>query len=169
MKTEFDIRGLEGVLDTLQRLPAEVASKNGGIVRRALRKGAMVLVDQSRANFKRAVEQPGQTGITDSTGFTEKQIVAKRRRPPGGIKGEKFVVTVNYVVHPSGNKFRKRPIRANDIAFILEAGSSQQPATPWLRPAFDAKAQEAIDTASAELVRGVDRAVRKLAQQNKGR
>jgi hypothetical protein len=169
MKAEFDIKGLDGVLEMLQQLPPEIASKNGGIVRRALRKGAMVLVTQGRANFRRAVEQPGATGITDTTGFTEKQIVAKRRKMPGGMKGEKFVVTVNYVLHPNGNKYRGRAIRANDIAFTMEAGSSKQAATPWLRPAFDAKARTAIETATSELIRGIDRAVKKLAAKNKGR
>lgn len=169
MKTEFDIKGLDGVLETLKSLPPEVVSRRGGLVRSALRKGAMVLVTQARSNFRRSVELPGATGITDTTGFTEKQITAKRRNPTGGIRGEKYVVTVNYVLHPSGNKFRKRPIRANDIAFVLEAGSSKQAAAPWLRPAFDAKAREAIDTASSELVKNIDRIVKKLAAQNRSR
>lgn len=169
MKTEFSITGLDGVLETLAKLPPEVVSKNGGVVRQALRKGAMVLVNEARRNFARAVQLPGKTGITDSTGFTEKNIVAKRRNPFGNIKGERFVVTVNYALHPSGEKYRGRPIRANDIAFTMEAGTSKQAATPWMRPAFDAKAQAAVDTATSELLSRIDRIVKKLAAQNKGK
>lgn len=183
---EMKLTGIDGVLETLKRLPPEVVSKRGGPVRAALRKGAMVIVKQARSNFRDAVDLPGKTGITDSTGFTEKQIVAKRKRPPPGVNGGKYIVTVNYVDHPSGllsrrksraaagskRKARKRtpkPIKANDIAFIMEVGSSKQPATPWLRPAFNAKAAEAINVIQTELLRRVNLIVAKLAAQNKGK
>ena len=169
MKAEANIKGLDGVLETLKRLPPEVVSKNGGVARAALRKAAMVLVRPARSNFAQAVSLPGKTGITDSTGFTEKQIVAKRRNPGKWFKGEKYVVTVNAKLHPSGATYRNRPIRANDIAFTMEAGTSKQAATPWLRPAFDAHAQEAINTATTELLRRIDLIVKKLAAQNASR
>lgn len=170
MKLEVQLRGLDGVLETLKRLPPEVVSKKGGPVLASLRKGARVLVKQSRDNFRAAVAMPGKTGITDTTGFTEKQIVSKRRRMPSGQKGERIVVTVNPKPHPtSKGKYRGRTIRANDIAFIMEAGNSKQPATPWLRPAFAAKSQEALRTVERDLVVRVDRIVKKLAAQNEGK
>lgn len=186
MKVEMKLVGLDGVLATLKGLPPEIVSRRGGPVRGALRKGAMIIVNQARANFRAAVAQPGKTGITDTTGFTEKQIVAKRKNPPPGVNGEKYIVSVNYVEHPSGRasrrksraapdtkrKARKRvakAIRANDIAFMMEYGTSKQAATPWLRPAFLSRAQEAIETTERELLKGIDRIVRKLAAQNKGK
>lgn len=186
MKVEMQLQGLDGVVSLLKSLPPELVSKNGGVVRAALRKGAMVIQKQARANFKSAVSQPGKTGITDTTGFTEKQIVIKRKRPPPGVNGEKFIVSVNYVEHPSGGasrrksraaadtkrKARKRAsnvIRANDIAFMMEYGTSKQEATPWLRPAFASRAQEAIQVTERELLTRLDRIVAKLAAQNKGK
>lgn len=169
MRVDVKLTGLDGVLDTLKSLPPELVSKRGGVARSALRKGAMVIVKQARSNFAAAVAQAGKTGITDTTGFTERQIVAKRRRPPSSMKGEKFVVTVNPKPHPNGNIFRNHALQANDIAFVMEAGSSKQAATPWLRPAFESKAEEAIRTVESELLSGVDRAVKKLAAQNKGK
>lgn len=169
MKLELQMRGLDGVLQTLESLPKEVVSKRGGPVLASLRKGARVLVKQSKDNFRAAVAMAGQTGITDTTGFTEKQIVAKRRHPPVGTKGERIVVTVNPKPHPNGHKYRGRTIQANDIAFIMEAGGSKQPATPWLRPAFEAKREEALRAIERELVTRVDRIVKTLATKNQGK
>jgi hypothetical protein len=164
MKVELELTGLNGVLDTLKRLPPELTSRNGGLVRAALRRGAMVIVKQARINFKAAVALPGKTGITDTTGFTEKNIVTKRRRMIPGVNGERAVVTVNYVHHPNKHSYRGGFIRANDIAFIMEAGSSKQEATPWLVPAFKAKAVEAIRTTEDALIKSVDRVLRKIAK-----
>lgn len=166
MKMQVKVEGLAGVLDALKSLPPEVVSKNGGPVRKALRKGALVIVKEARARFSQAVQQAGKTGITDTTGFTEKQIIAKRAKVKA--KGERQVVTVRGVPHPGGNVFRGRPIQANDIAFIMEAGTSKQPATPWLRPAFSAKAPEAISTIERELPAEIAKIARKLGLKTKG-
>jgi hypothetical protein len=160
VKVTTRIEGLDGVLDALKKLPPEVVSKNGGVVRKSLRKGAMVIVKQARVNFAAAVQQVGKSGITDTTGFTERQIIARRGKFGG--KGERQVVTVRGAPHPNGNVFRGRPIQANDIAFLMEAGTSAQPATPWLRPAFAATAPAAISTVERELVSEVAKAARKL-------
>ena len=169
MKVETQLQGIDGVLETLRSLPAEVVAKGGGPARTALRKGAMVIVKQARANFRVAVSQPGLSGVTESTGFTEKQIAPKRRNPPSGVRGERFVVTVNYVKHPHGGTFRNQPLRANDIAYLMEVGSSKQPPIPWLRPAFVSRAEDAISAVERELVVAIDRVVHKLAARNKGR
>jgi len=164
----LQLHGLDGVLDLLRKLPPEVVSKGGGPVRRAAFKGIKVIRQQARANFRAAVAQAGITGITDTTGFTEKNIIAKRKAPRGGVKGERYILTVRPKKHPSGQKLGKRVIQANDIAFIMETGSSTQPATPWLRPAFAAKAEEAIRTVERELPKEIDRIVRKLSKSGGG-
>jgi HK97 gp10 family phage protein len=168
VKIDMKLQGLDGVLESLKKLPPEVVSKNGGPVRKALRKGAMVIVKQARTNFNAAVQQVGKSGITDTTGFTEKQIIAKRGKIKGGTKGERQVVTVRGVPHPGGNTFRGRPIKANDIAFLMEAGTSKQPATPWMRPAFAAKAPEAISTVTTELPKEIGKVARKLGLKTQG-
>lgn len=42
------VEGLRGVVDTLRQLPPEMVSKNGGVVRSGLRKGALVIRDAAR-------------------------------------------------------------------------------------------------------------------------
>lgn len=167
MKMEVKLTGLSGVLDTLKSLPPELVSKRGGPVLAALRKGAKLFRDQAKTNFRSAVALPGKTGITDTTGFTEKQIISKRARMPSGMKGERVVVTVRPKPHPNGHKYRKRTIRANDIAFIMESGSDNQGATPWLRPAFDAKSDAALRTIERELVQRVEKIVKRLEVKNR--
>jgi len=50
-------------------------------------------------------------------------------------------------------------------AQLLEYGSSKQPAEPWIRPAFQSKAAEAIRTVETELVAAIDRIATKLMKQ----
>lgn len=168
MKVEVNMTGLDGVLDTLKSLPPEVVSRRGGPVRRALAKAGRLIRDQARANVAAAIALPGLTGVTESTGFTAENVILKRRALTQ-IKGERYIVTVRNKAHPSGNKYRKRQIKANDIAFMLEAGTAKQPATPWLRPAFAARAGEAVQKFETELLRDIERIVKKLAAKNRGR
>ena len=92
-----------------------------------------------------------------------------KRRRLDYINGERYVVAVRPKKHPSGNKYRKRTIQTNDIAFIMEQGSAKHPALPWLRPTFAARAAEAIRLIETTLVADVERIVKKLAAQNRGR
>jgi HK97 gp10 family phage protein len=166
MKMEIDLQGVDGVLKLLRSLPPEVVSKNGGPVRLALAKAARVIRDEARRNF---VSQIGRGGQNYSTGFTAKNIVAKRKRMIPGVSGEKFIMTVNYKIHPGGSTYKKRPFRSNDAAFIMEYGTAKQEPRPWLRPAFETKKMEAIEVAKSELLRRLDLIVSKLSAQNKGR
>jgi len=51
MKVEVQLEGLQGVLETLKALPSELVSRNGGPVRSALRKGALVIFKQANSNL----------------------------------------------------------------------------------------------------------------------
>lgn len=163
MRVDVKLSGVDDVLAMLQSLPPEVVTKNGGPVRKVLRKAANLIRKEAQARFRVAVAEVGKSGITDSTGFTEKRISVRRAKYRH--KGERMVVTVRYGQrHPSGHRYRGRAIFANDIAFIMEAGTSKQPATPWLRPAFAAKAAEAITTVERELPREIERIAGRLAK-----
>lgn len=165
MKTETTMTGLDGVLELLQKLPAEVVSKRGGPVRRAVRKGAVLIREEAKAQMIARGNSPGKTGINWATGFAANHIIIKRTKLTK-IQGERFVVTVRPAVHPGGRKFRGKPLKANDVAFMLEAGTSKQPAEPWLRPAFAAKREEAAQLMVTELRTSLDRIVKKLAKRN---
>ncbi|MDD2728321.1 HK97-gp10 family putative phage morphogenesis protein [Malikia sp.] len=164
MKTETEISGAEGLIELLQSLPAELVSKGGGPVRRAVRKGAVLIREEAKVQMIARGNSPGKTGINYATGFAASHIIIKRKKLTQ-IKGERFIVTVRPAVHPGGRKFRGTPLKANDVAFMLEAGTSKQPAEPWIRPAFAAKHEEAAQVMVTELRAGLDRIIKKLAKR----
>jgi HK97 gp10 family phage protein len=92
--------------------------------------------------------------------------VASRGKPPPGENGERYLVRVKRKTYPGRNG---KPTTTQQTARFLEYGTSQQPAEPFARPALISKGEEAIKTVETELVKGIDRVVKKLAAQNQGR
>jgi HK97 gp10 family phage protein len=166
MKVELKLTGIDGVLDTLQSLPAEVVSKRGGPVKAALRKGALVILAAEKANLAVVTANATESGKRESTGLLAKNLIASRGKPPTGSKGERYLVRVKRRTYArAGGK----AVTTLKTAQLLEYGSSKQPAEPWIRPAFISRAREAIATIESELHRGIERAVARLAARNKGR
>jgi HK97 gp10 family phage protein len=163
MKIEMQLTGLNGVLETLKSLPAEVVSKRGGPVKSALRKGANVILKAEKANLRAVMghEVDGEKRLT--TGLLLKSLIATRGKPK--FKGEWYIVRVKKKKYQRKGK----DVSTVKVAQLLEYGSSKQPAEPFIRPAFTSKAAEAIRTIERELIAGVDKVVRKLAAQNKGK
>lgn len=161
MKVEFTITGIPGIIRTLNSLPAEVVSKNGGPVKAALAKAARLVRDEAKQNLQRSIELRG----ADSTGTTVRSVIASRGKAPNDGNGERYLVRVKKrsFVNARGEK-ASTLMTAN----LLEYGSGHQAATPWLRPAVVAKGQEAIDVMVGELNRRVELIVRQLAAKNGG-
>lgn len=157
---EVRLSGLDGVLKLLQSLPAEVVSKKGGPVKRALLKGARVILLEAKLNLARVTNDLDADGEESSTGLLQKNLVATRGKEPTGTKGERYLVRVRRKVYQRKGK----PVPTIKTAQLLEYGSSKQPAEPWLRPAFKAKAAVAIATIERELLADLDRIVRKLSK-----
>lgn len=174
MKVEMNLTGVDGVLETLRSLPPEVVSRRGGVVLRALRKGASVITKQAKSNLASAINAVDDSGNPYSTGLLLKTgLSVLRKNPPSGEKGELVRIRVKRATYPnrrlrSGRRGGSK-MSTNDSAWFLEYGTSKQAARPWLRPAFESKAQQAIDTVQTELKKAIDRVVKKLAQQNKGK
>lgn len=173
MKVDVQLHGLAGVLETLKSLPPELVSKRGGPVKAALRKGALVILREAQMRLQRATanaaadDESGELQRT-SSGLLEQNLIVSRGKAPTTGKGERYLVRVRR--KPYGNRKDNRgPVTTRKSAQLLEYGSNQQPAEPWLRPAFSAKAREAIHTTERELIKGLDRVVKKLAAQNKGK
>ncbi|NYT59430.1 hypothetical protein H0A65_10915 [Alcaligenaceae bacterium] len=169
MKIEMNVSGLNGVLETLQSLPAEIVSKRGGPVKLSLAKAARVIRDQAKVNLKAAIALNGDV----STGLLEKNVIVTRGKEPIGTKGERYLVRVRRKAY-DGDKIGRRQkagkrVTTQKTASLLEYGSSHQPATPWLRPAVKQKGKEAINVFTEDLNKRIDAVVRKLAQQNKGK
>lgn len=153
---EQKIEGLSELLETLTRLPPEIVSKGGGPIRVALRKAAVVIQREAQANVRRIVLEPNKGGRpTRSTGLLERSIIVSRRKPRSGFKGERFQVRVKRgAKNPKG-------VTANKYGGILEFGYETVAAKPWLRPAFEARKQEALSTFMNELRKRIDAAAKK--------
>lgn len=161
MATSGEIRltGLDGVYEMLRSLPAEVVSKRGGPVKTALRKGANVIAKQERVNLQAATSNATTDEARESTGLLLKSIVVTRGKPPATGNGERYLVRVKRKTYPrKGGK----AVTTLKTAQLLEYGSSKQPAEPWIRPAFQSKAAEAITTTERELASAVERIATKL-------
>lgn len=161
MKVEVKMAGLDGVLDTLHKLPAEVVSKRGGPVRAALRKGAMVIHRQAKENLMAATAGAKSEEARQNTGLLEKNLVVTRGKKPVGSNGERYLVRVRRKAYP-GRK--GEAVTTRKTAALLEYGSSKQPPEPWLRPAFEMQKQQALDTVEAELHKSIERIVKRLAK-----
>ncbi|MBA0291032.1 hypothetical protein D7Y39_14545 [Stenotrophomonas maltophilia] len=162
MKVELQIHGIDGVLSTLEALPAEVVSKRGGPVKLAIAKGARLLRDQAKDNFRRSVAQGG----ADSTETTVENIVASRGKAPVGTKGERQLVRVKRRSYINAKGAKTTTLRA---AQLMEYGSATQPARPWLRPAVQRRGSQIIDVVSEDLLKRLDQITKRLAAQNGGR
>lgn len=165
MAEVLKLSGLDGVLQTLKSLPPEVVSKRGGPVKTALRKAAVVIYKAADSNLAAVTANQTDETARQNTGLLRKNLVVTRGKAPNSGKGERYLVRVRR----KGYEREGQSVSTLKTAQLLEYGSSQQPAEPWLRPAFSSKAEEAIKTAETELVRAIDRVVKRLAAANKGK
>lgn len=175
MKFEFDIKGLSGLLKTLESLPEEIVSKRGGPVKLALKKAAYVIRDEESKRFQDLVNEKG---TNETTGLLDKSIIVKRGRRDIESKGEKYLVTFKRLVYPKsvisqfkklGSKGGGDTVTTRKTAQLFEYGSSHQPPRRFILTSFHAKAGEAIDVFKDDLRRRIDTVVNKLAKQNQGR
>jgi HK97 gp10 family phage protein len=166
MQLDVKLTGLDGVLATLKSLPPEIVSKRGGPVRQALRKGAVVILKAEQANLQASLQnEPRYT-----TGFLLKNLIVTRGKAPTGGNGERYLVRVRRKTYAgTGKGTGAKAVTTIQVAQLHEYGTAKQPPEPFIRPAFESKAAEAIRTVERELLRSIDRVVRKLAQQNKGK
>lgn len=164
MRVDVKLEGLNGVLETLKQLPAEIVSKNGGPVRSALRKGALVIFKQAKSNLESSTRS-NDPEKNYSTGLLLQNLVTSRGKPPPGVRGEMYLVRVRRKAYPR----KGRSVSTIKAGSLLEYGSVKQAAEPWLRPAASARAGEAMRTIESELVKGIDRIQKKLAKQNQGK
>jgi len=163
---EMNLQGWAGMYELLRSLPSEVVSKRGGPVKAALRKGANVILKAEKANLRAVMGHQVDGEKQASTGLLLKNLVTRRGKAPASGNGER------YIVGPKRKTYQRKggkPVTTLKTAQILEYSSQKQPAEPFIRPAFNAKAAEATRTVESELIKSVDKIVAKLAQQNKGK
>ena len=166
MKFEMQLNGLEGTLAMLNALPQEVVSKRGGPVRKALRRGAVVLLNEARSNLQAAIARADDADDKTSTGLLLKNLVVTRGKAPADGKGERYLVRVRRKQYADRKGEVVTTLKA---AQLKEYGREDQPAAPWLRPAFAAKAEQAIRVVEADMLTSVNRAVAALAAKYRSR
>lgn len=162
---EVKLHGLEGVIEALQALPAEIVSKRGGPVRAALRKGGDVILKQLKINLRQVT---ARAGVPDeqstSTGFLLTQAVTTRGKPPTDGKGERYLVRFRKKRYPD-----RKLVTALKTAHLLEYGSEKQPAEPFIRPAYETQAGAALRVIESDLAASIARITRKLARDAKAK
>lgn len=159
----FKVIGLEGVLKTLREL-GPAAAKNGGPIRSALRKAAVVVQKQVVANLEQIIREDNEgEKPTESTGLLAKNIAITRSKPAPGQKGERFLVRVRNKAYAQKGK---KPRSTAQIARLLEGGSERMKAHPFFLPAFDATKQQAVNVIVSELPRAILSLQKRLAKKN---
>jgi len=161
------IKGLDDVLDKLKRLPPEIVSKNGGPVKTALRKGAMVIVNEWKAQVQRVIDEPNiGDQPTDSTGLLKSSIGATRdSKPQRHGANERYIVRARNKKYP--NTKGGKTVTTAQVARLLEYGTEKMQAKPWATPGYMASRQRALNTVVSELNAGIDRVIKKLSRVKK--
>lgn len=157
---DIDIKGIDGVLETLKKLPRDVAaSSQGGMVNLSMRKGARLIQAKQKILLQAAIDRNG----SESTGLLMKNLQIKRGK---ANNGHKLVLTVRRKSYPK-KEGQAKAATTRQTAQLMEYGSSHQPAQPWIRPAFSSTAPKAITTITDDLKKRVDKAAQKYLSEGK--
>ena len=151
---------VDGLSDVLAAMAAFTPAVQKTILNGAVRKGANVVAKEAKAR------------APVKTGNLQKRIAVRKRKR--GVPGAAAIYAVGVLGGASatykntrenrrkqrvGNAYQKQ-----DTAFywrFIEFGTQKMAAAPFLRPAFDSKATEAINTIADTLRTNLDKAVKK--------
>ena len=156
------IEGLDTLLDRLRRLGPE-AAKRGGPVRRAVRKGAVIIANQAKSNVRQIVATPNVSGQDESTGTLEKSIRPVRGKPNrNGLKGETFFVMIPKRARYPISTRTPTGMPVAMVGRMLEYGTAKRRPHPWMGPAFHSKKGEAVKVMTDDLLKGIEALEKKM-------
>lgn len=149
MADGLKLTGFKELADALRELGPRVARNS---LRRAVSAGAAEIRNEARAR------------APVDTGEMRKDIMVKRERDTKGEMSAKYSVFVR-----SGKKSRLagkgRNVQKDSYYWkFVEFGTSKMPAKPFLRPAYEAKKEEAVKIIGENLDEGIQKAARELAK-----
>ncbi len=155
------IEGLDGVLARMAALPPALVSKRGGVVRAALRKGAMVIVKDAR---RRA---PVSTGALKKNIASAIDPVPKKSGANEGVRvgvrgGAKKYANTKYNARKGRAGKSYKTGGSTYYWRFLEFGTKFIKPQPFLRPAFESQKRRALDVITKELHFGIEKAVAKM-------
>ena len=141
------VHGLSDLAAKLKALPAEVASKRGGPLGRALRDAGKVIGDEAKRGYQTMpkLDSDNRDDYTRTNNLAESVRVKRDRNATD--------VTERIVVRPYARYY-----------VPVEFGSELMPARPELRKAFETKKFEALGIFKTKLAIGIERAARKAAR-----
>lgn len=159
MSAEFQIEGLDGLLDRPKKLPVEISGKAGGPVKRSLLTGAKFIAESAKQHLQASINQPNADGtISRSTGLLMKSIIVKRStKPPKGV-AELVSVRVKRGKTETGQS-------VTAYGKYMEFGTDKQRALPWLRPAFESNKEKALQVITSALRTEIEKAERKASKK----
>ena len=140
MTVTFKIEGGKELQAALSRLSPKLQS---GVTRAAVRAGAQVIRKEAKLNVKSRAFESGV--LYDSI-----DVVPRKKK-----RTHRF--TSASVATRAGKKWQSKGKDAW-YAHIIEYGSKQRPATPFLRPALDTKAGEAIKAMATKIANYIEKA-----------
>jgi HK97 gp10 family phage protein len=152
------VEGLAELGRRLRELPKAIAGKGGGPLRYAIFQAAKVIKAQAIAN------------APEDTGRLKANIVtARMRKTPEGREGYYIEVRRKrrHYARTSANRRKGRVGKTYETrdayyGMFIEFGTERNPARPFMRPAFDAKKEQAAYAFRDALKKGIEMAVRKM-------
>ena len=162
---EIEVKGLSDLAKALKELPAEIASRNGGPLARALAKSARVFRNRAQ---QLAPSAPGPYmvgGVLLEPGRLKESIRAVRARKPDA--------TEQYVVKPFSKQIRKkygsgvRYWHLVEFGFTHESGKTIGPRS-FLSAAYESEKTNALDVFKKSLGEGIERARKKIYKKKNG-
>ena len=152
------IEGLKELQEAMNQLPLEIQKRP---LRSAVSAGAKVIVDEA----KRLAPQ-------GETGNLRKALYRYRSRSQSSRGQETFLVGVrkgkkNYVDSAKNRRLNRvgKKYTVEGEAFywrFVEFGTSKMPARPFLRPAFESKKNQAVETIKNRLAVAIENTAKKM-------
>lgn len=144
-----NLHGAKELNDVLKKLPGVLQQK---VYMQSLRKGAVILRDRAKESAPYGTDFQRRSYLKRSK-KGDRTVLVKLRDQIKITVITKTDISFQLAIH----------VGAAYWGMFQEYGTANQPAQPWLRPAFDSKAEEALNTVGKALGEGVEKAAERLA------
>ncbi|WP_447869161.1 HK97-gp10 family putative phage morphogenesis protein [Pseudomonas putida] len=153
--TEFSITGLDSLLGKLDSVSYDVRRKGG---RAALRKAAQVVMQKAKDGAERIDDKATGRSISDNIALRWNGKLFKQT----GNLGFRIGVLHGAVLKYGGDLSPNSP---TPHWRLIEFGTENMSAVPFMRPALAKSISEATNTFVSEYEKAIDRAIRRAAKK----